>query len=204
MYPIKQLAASGLIIALLSLVGLTPPLCAQDASDFTNWESPHVHPIDITPDMSKLLAVNTADHRLEVFDVVNGLPEYDMSIPVGLDPVTVRARTATEAWVVNHISDTVSIVDLTYGLVIQTLQTEDEPADVVFANGNAYVSCSQANSLMIFDLSNLSDDPEIIALHGEDLRALAVSPLEDRVYVAFFESGNGSTIIRGGRPQYGL
>ena len=34
------------------------------------------------------------------------------AVPVGLDPVSVRARSNTEAWVVNHVSDSVSIVDL--------------------------------------------------------------------------------------------
>lgn len=199
----RQPLRSAIITFFLVIGGVSAPLQAQQGYDFINWESPHVYPIDITPDMSRLLAVNTADHRLEVYDVASGLPEHEISIPVGLDPVTVRARTATEAWVVNHVSDSISVVDLSNGLVIRTLQTEDEPADVVFANGRAYVSCSQANSLMVFNLANLNAAPEIIPLHGEDPRALAVSPNENRVYVAFFESGNGSTIIRGGRPQNG-
>ena len=32
------------------------------------------------------------------------------SVPVGLDTVSVRARTNNEAWVVNHSSDSISIV----------------------------------------------------------------------------------------------
>ena len=34
------------------------------------------------------------------------------SVPVGLEPVAVAARTDTEVWVVNHLSDSVSIVDV--------------------------------------------------------------------------------------------
>ncbi len=66
---------------------------------FVNWESPHVSPIDLTPDGSTLLAVNTADNRLDVDTITSagvGLIHAG-SIPVGLDPVSVRARTDTEA-----------------------------------------------------------------------------------------------------------
>ena len=67
------------------------------------------------------------------------------SIPVGLDPVTVRARSNTEAWVVNGISDTISIVDLMSMNVVATLYPGNEPADVVFAGkpNRAFVSVSQ-------------------------------------------------------------
>src|SRR5262249_14268556 len=74
------------------------------AQSFVNWESPHVHPLELTPDGARLLAVNTPDNCLEVFDVTSGAPVKIASIPVGLDPVSVRARTNTEAWVVSHIS----------------------------------------------------------------------------------------------------
>lgn len=174
---------------------------SQDGLAFNNWESPHVYPIDVTPDFDTLLAVNTADHRLEVFDIIGGMPEARNSIPVGLDPVTVRARTNDEVWVVNHISDSISIVDLNLGVVTRTLQTEDEPADVVFANGRAFVTCSQVNKILVFDLSDLSAAPQEIEVLGEDPRALAVSPDGRRVYAAIFESGNATTIIPGGRSR---
>ena len=45
--------------------------------------------------------------------------------------MSVRARTATEVWVVNQVSDSISIVDLTTMNVIDTITTGDEPADVV-------------------------------------------------------------------------
>ena len=37
-------------------------------SDFRNFESLQVHPLAITPDGTKLLALNTPDARLEVFE----------------------------------------------------------------------------------------------------------------------------------------
>src|SRR5437879_1490996 len=55
------------------LVALAATSAAAQGS-FVNFESPPVHPVDMTPDGSTLLAVNTADDRLEVFTLSNGLP----------------------------------------------------------------------------------------------------------------------------------
>ena len=38
-------------------------------STFVNFETPQVHPLALTQSGSRLLAANTADYRLEVFDV---------------------------------------------------------------------------------------------------------------------------------------
>ena len=163
-----------------------------------NWESPHVHPLELTPDASLLLAVNTMDNRLEVFSLATGSPVRVASIPVGADPVSVRARSNTEAWVVNHISDSVSIVNLTTRNVVQTLKTLDEPCDVVFANGRGFVSCQSANTVQAFSLSSLASAPTNIAIEGEGPRALAVSADGSTVFSAIFYSGNKSTVLGGG------
>ncbi len=170
---------------------------------FVNWETPHVSPLALTPNGLLLLAVNTADNRLEVFFLGGSLPSLAGSVPVGLDPVSVRARTNTEVWVVNHVSDSVSIVDLTTANVVATLSTDDEPADVVFAGSpqRAFVSCSQANTVLVFDPASLGTPPIRIALAGEDPRAMAVDG--DTVYVAIFESGNDSTVLGGGLDMPG-
>ncbi len=128
------------------------------------------------------------------------------AVPVGVDPVSVRWRSANELWVVNQISDSVSIVDVDARLVTKTLDTEDEPADVVFAGNpvKAYVSCSQADCVLVFDLSNLDAAPAKIVIEGEDPRALATSPDGLTVYAAIYESGNGSTILGGGIDGLGF
>ncbi len=95
--------------AFLVLSGLTLLVIGTgNAESFVNWETPHVHPLDVTPNGQWLLAVNTPDNRLEVFDLQSATPVHVSSIPVGLDPVSVRARSNAEAWVVNHVSDSVS------------------------------------------------------------------------------------------------
>ncbi len=172
-------------------------------NSFVNFESPQVHPLDLTPDGSKLLAVNTANNSLEVYNTSNtaSAPVFVRSIPVGIDPVTVRARTNSEAWVVNVISDSVSIVDLQNGIVTKTLQTGDEPADVVFAGvsqGSAFVSCAQSKQLMVFNALGPTTPIQIIPITGEQPRALATSSNGRYVYLAIFESGNGTTLIPGG------
>lgn len=170
---------------------------------FVNWETPHVHPMDLTPDGSTLLVCNLADNRLEVFDVTTGTPVSIGAIPVGLDPVSVRARTDDEAWVVNHVSDSISVVDLNTMNVKATVGTLDEPADVVFAGSPelAFVACSQVNTVQVFDPTDLSLAPTDIPIDAEDPRAMAVSTDGTKVYVAVFESSNGTTILGGGADE---
>ena len=189
--------ASGWFARGVVVLGLSGSVMGQS---FVNWETPHVSPIAMTPDGTKLLVCNLADNRLEVFSLTSGSPVAVGAVPVGLDPCSVRARTNTEAWVVNHISDSVSIVDLTTLNVTATLDTADEPCDVVFAGApeRAFVSCSQANTVQVFDPASLGTAPTNIAIDGEDPRAMAVSTDGSEVYVAIFESGNATTILGGG------
>ncbi len=181
------------VVTTATIVLAAPSAFGQNG--FVNWETPHVHPLDLTPDGAKLLAVNTADNRLEVFTVTPSGLQPAGSVPVGLDPVSVRARTNTEAWVVNHISDSVSIVNLATLNVVSTLFVGDEPADVVFAGNpqRAFVSVSQLNQVKVYNPANLAAAPTVLAIAGEDPRALATDG--DTVYAAIFESGNLTTVI---------
>ncbi len=113
-----------------------PPPCA--APDFLAFESGPVRPMALSPDRSELYAVNTPDGQLEVFRVDAGGLTLLRSIPVGQEPVAVAVRSASEVWVVNHLSDSVSVVDPAAGVVRRTLLVGDEPRDIVFAGpGNA-------------------------------------------------------------------
>lgn len=166
------------------------------SSTFVNFETAPVHALDLSPDHSHLLACQIAAARLAVLDVAGPTPVLLGSIPVGLDPVSVRFRTATEAWVVNHISDSISIVDVPSRRVIATLDTLDAPEDVVFAGTpqRAFVSCSMPNTIQVFEpmsrllITNLT-------LSADRPKALAVSPDGQRVYAAIFESGNATTVV---------
>ncbi|MBT7640454.1 MAG: hypothetical protein HN598_08230, partial [Planctomycetes bacterium] len=188
-------------VFLLLALSLCSGLSGQVTADsWVNWESPPVHPLELVSGSDLLLATNTADAHLEIYNISSGVPVPFLSVPVGIDPVSVRARNATEAWVVNRISDTISIVDLQNGYVRWTLDTADEPADVIFAGTpeRAYVSCSGTDEIMVFDPADVTASPEIISLIGEEPRALAKSPDGSTVYCAIFESGNGTTVLGGG------
>ncbi len=188
-------------------LALALTLSAQAAaqSSFVNWETPHVTPLALSPDGTRLLAANTADNRLEVFDATRAIPQRLFDVPVGLDPVSVRPRTNDQVWVVNHVSDSVSIVSLSARSVVATLSTDDEPCDVIFAGipERAFVSCSQANTLLVFDPANLALAPVRLTIEGEEPRALARSADGSQVFVAIFESGNRSTILGGGADTSG-
>lgn len=101
------------------------------------FESGQVRLLALAPGGHQLFAVNTPDNRLEVFTVTGHGLTHRASIPVGLEPVAVAARSATEVWVVNHLSDSVSVVAIDpsghTGRVVRTLLMGDEPRDIVFA-----------------------------------------------------------------------
>ena len=122
-----QLRRAGLGIAVL--LAASGSLAAQG---FVNFESPCVHPIATSEDGSRLLVINTPDNRLAVYSLAKPRqPVLLREVFVGLEPVSVRPRTVDEAWVVNHLSDSVSIVDpsLNPPQVVNTLVVADEPRD---------------------------------------------------------------------------
>ena len=151
------LVAGGLAGALVIVGQSGYPLASpvSQSPSFTLFESGQVRPLALSPDGSTLFAVNTPDNRVEVFGVTaTGLVPRG-SVAVGLEPVAIAARTDEEVWVVNHLSDSVSIVRLadrpgdqggdghggdgrprgresSVGRVVRTLLVGDEPRDIVF------------------------------------------------------------------------
>ena len=165
--------------------------------DFVHFESSHVHPAAMTPDGTRLLVVNTPDARLSVFDVTGASPVRIAEVPVGLEPVSVAARTNGEAWVVNNLSDDVSIVDLTTLHTRATLRVGDEPSDVVFAGtaNKAYVSVSQEDAVKVYDPANLAAAPVVIPIAGRMPRALTRNLDGSEVIVDVFDSSAQSTTL---------
>lgn len=185
-------AARLLVLVALTLAGANP---ARGQASFINFESAPVHPADITPDGTRLLVTNAADNRLEVFTLGAGLPVWAASIPVGLEPVSVRVRSNTEAWVVNTVSDTVSVVDLSVQNVSRTLAVGDEPSDVVFAGSplRAFVSVSGLNRVLVLDPANPAAPAVVVPIAGHRPKALATDGT--RVFAAVFFAGNRSTVL---------
>ena len=129
MHPLPRLLVPLLLLAPLALA----PAARAAAPSFVTFESGPVRPLALSPDGSLLFACNIPDARLEIFAVgAEGLTHAG-SVPVGLEPVAMAARSDGEVWVVNHLSDSVSVVDVPGRRVVRTLLVGDEPRDLVFA-----------------------------------------------------------------------
>lgn len=210
--------------------GSAPSVHAQAAATanttappaYTLFESGQVRPLALSPDRTQLFAVNTPDGRLEVFDIEHGL-SHRASIPVGLEPVAVAARTNSEVWVVNHVSDSISIVNVARNepnRVVRTLLVGDEPRDIVFAGPQkqrAFITTAHRGQnspvdpqlttpgvgradVWVFDALNLGSSLggwplTIITLFSDTPRALAATPDGSRVYAAAHASGNRTTTV---------
>lgn len=193
------------------------------APSFTAFESGQVRPLALSPDGSRLFAVNTPDNRLEVFNVTEQRLEHLSSVPVGLEPVSVAALDEHRVWVVNHLSDSVSVVDVRgrNAQVVRTLLVGDEPRDIVFAGTRdaprAFVTAAHRGQntpfdpklaepgvgradVWVFDAFDQGDalggtPLAIVNLFSDTPRALAVSPDGTEVYAASFASGNRTAIV---------
>src|SRR5690349_17257879 len=106
------LAAAVTVTLAASFLIHRPASAASTGPSFVEFESGHVRPLALSPDGTELFAVNTPNGTLEIFDLspANRLGVGITRVPVGLEPVAVAIRTNTEVWVVNHLSDSVSIV----------------------------------------------------------------------------------------------
>jgi len=187
---------SRMLASLVCLASLAGPMARADAP-WVGFESPHVHPIDLVPGSGDVVVVNTADGRLERFEQLAGPPWLRLagSVPVGLEPVSVRVRHAAEAWVVNRVSDSISIVDLMSMRVVATIDVGNEPGDVVFAGSpmRAFVSVSGEDRVRVIDPADLSAPSLSIPMPGVHPRAMASDG--ERVAVTLFGSGNRTTVI---------
>jgi DNA-binding beta-propeller fold protein YncE len=195
----------------------------SSGNDYTLFETLQVRPLAISPNGKLLFAVNTPDNRLEIFRINNGSLTPVGSISVGLEPIAVAARTNDEVWVVNHLSDSVSIVKLDSAFVAtvtRTLLVGDEPRDIVFAGPNksrAFITTAHRGQntgdaydlqtpgigradVWVFDVNNLGTPAggtrlTKLTMFADTPRALAASKDGSRVYAAAFASGNQTTSV---------
>lgn len=195
---------------------------AEAAPAFTAFESGQVRPLALSPNKARLFAVNTPDNRLEIYQVTAEGLEHEASVPVGLEPVAVAARSNNEVWVVNHLSDSISVIALSGGhpRVKRTLLVGDEPRDIVFAgpsNARAFITTAHRGQNVGFDPqhntpgvgradvwvfdsaslgSSLGGTPlAVVNLFSDVPRALAASADGSKVYAAALHSGNRTAVV---------
>jgi len=196
---------------LLVLAVMATPWATRAQSAYANFEPAQTHPIRLSKDGKLLYAVNTANNSLSVFNVSKpATPVLLIEIPVGLGPVSVNPLSSTQVWVVNQVSNSISVVTLsatphvtsTISLKVPIGQgaSMGEPMDVVFAGSQAYASISRANQIAVIDTTSQLVT-STIALFGDNPRAMAVSPDGSTVYTAFALAGNGTTIIPISNPN---
>jgi DNA-binding beta-propeller fold protein YncE len=167
-----------------------------DTNDFTHFESTQIHPAVLTPSRDRLLVVNTPDAHLIVLDVSGQVPTPVADVAVGLEPVSVACADDSTAWVVNNLSDDVSIVNLNTMHTRATLRVGDEPNDVVFAGTPrlAYVSVSNEDVVKVYDPATLAL-LATVPIEGRSPRALATDASGAHVYVAVFHGHNNTALL---------
>ena len=161
------------LLAILALIASGLPRAAS--SEFAAFEASPVHGLALSLDGTRLFALNTPDARLEIFEVSDAGLLHLSSVPVGLEPVAVAERVPGEVWVVNQLSDSVSIVASDGApRVVRTLLVGDEPSDVVFAGSPLRDPKNILSKRSIFfDLdSNLIKDEykPVVAAHARYLQ----------------------------------
>ncbi len=175
---------------------LARPFTPAAPPTFTTFESGQVRPLAQSPDGRHLFAVNTPDNSLEIYTIgVTGDLSHEFTVPVGLEPVAVATNGNNEVWVVNHLSDSVSIVDLgsTPPRVRQTLLVGDEPRDIVFAGNTktrAFITTAHRGQNSPYSPDLMPGNP------GE-----STTPGIGRADVWVFDANNTAAGSLGGAPE---
>ncbi|HTV18809.1 MAG TPA: hypothetical protein VMG12_09065 [Polyangiaceae bacterium] len=143
------------------------------AQAYTLFEADPVRPIAVLEQSGLVAVTNTVDGYLELLRPTRGSAAPCGAVQVGLEPVAVavvdeRASSA-ELWVVNQLSDSVSVVTLDTarcrGEVTRTLQVGDEPRDIVVARdaaGRSRVFVATAHRGQHHPLESARDGADLI------------------------------------------
>ena len=188
------------------------------------FESGQTRPLALSPNGQLLFVANTPANCLEIYSTENDDLTLVSSVTVGMEPIAVAARSDTEIWVVNHMSDSVSVVDIRHTpRVIRTLLVGYEPRDIVFGGPNkdkAFITAAFRGQnhptynaethfrmpgigrmdVWVYNANNLGVSlggapTTILNFFADSPRSLAVTPDGLTVYAAGFFSGNQTTSL---------
>lgn len=168
---------------------------------FIPFDSGPVRPVALSEDGNRLFVTNISDNRLEILDVSGPTPLNIGSVSVGMEPVSVAVLDSSTVLVANHLSDSVSVVNVgATPHVSKTLLVGDEPRDIVVTDPDgsgplaARVFVTTAHRGQHRSHSSIADvpgagDPQL------------TTPGVDRADVWVFDSANfGTNGTVGGRP----
>jgi DNA-binding beta-propeller fold protein YncE len=166
---------------------------AAAAQDKLTFESGPVRPLALSADKTHVFVANTPNGSLDILRVTASGLVLEGSVKTGIDPVSVAIRNPGEVWVVNHVSDSVSVVDVASkpARVVRTLLVGDEPSDIVFAGaGRAFITTAHRGQQR--------SNPALAGVPGAGDPQLT-TPGVGRADVWVFDPKNLGTAI-GGRP----
>ena len=184
----------GLVSLIVFIASMLLAAAASAAGpSFIAFESGPVRPIAMSTDRTRLFVVNTPNGTLDIFNVSDAGLSMSARVPVGLEPVAVAVLSDTEVWVVNHLSDSISVVSLA-GMprVTRTLLVGDEPRDIVMAGSPKRVFITTAHR------GQQRTDPSLQGVPGAGDPQLT-TPGVPRADVWVFDPANLGTGV-GGKP----
>lgn len=198
----------------------SPPDAPLVSGSFINFESPATKPVALSSSGNLLFVTNTPNNRLEIYDTTTPTLTKLTTVNVGLDPVAVAVQPGTSdriVWVANHISDTVSIIDLTTLTVIGAVEVGDEPVNILFNAAGTYAFVVIQGAAAVPDpaapatinvqegaVVAVSTTPpfDIVRTRYLDMntpRAAVYDAATDHLIVAALHSGNNTTVV--GEPE---
>ncbi len=171
----------------------------NEVRSWINFEPPVLDPVALSEDGSRLYVIDVPGDRLEIRDAANLALMGSVQTGLGPTAVAVRPGSKKEVWVVNHVSDSVAVVNWKLKIVMRTIRVPDEPVGIVFTpdGAKAYVTCSQPSLVQPIDCRTYRTIGAGIPIPAEDPAAIAIAPDGRTVWVASRQSGNQTAFLEG-------
>jgi len=180
---------------------------------FINFESPPVRPMAVNAPGTRLYVANTPQNAVAVYNVMpaaNNAIQLLRHIPVGLEPVTVAMQPGAgdrTLWVLNHLSDDISVVDTTLNLVTKVIPVGDEPVNIAFSAAGDFAwvvlqgpdlgglpPFETYSSLVTIETAS-GAVVHALPLDLHTARGVAFDAANRRLIVAALHSGNNTTMV---------